>query len=94
MRRFVFRLAGHLGKHVSEVEAYDLCHLQEWYAFSKIEPVGWDGWIWGRILQTVVNATRGKGVPWQELGDVLPMLSTEQTPAEMMAALMGAAPKR
>lgn len=66
MRRFVFRLAGHLGKTVSEIlDGMDSREIAEWVAFAGIEPLAGDrGDIQAGIITSgLANCWRGANTP-------------------------------
>jgi hypothetical protein len=58
--RFLFRLAGHLGRTVEELlQTLTVRELSYWRAFDQLEPIGFKGlnYLFAQLQQTVVVAS-------------------------------------
>lgn len=91
MKRFLFRLAGHLKKTVGELlETMDSDELTDWLAFARIEPLdGYRSDINFASLQSLIgNVNRASNQQPFTVDDFLPDYFREnksavQTPADM-----------
>jgi hypothetical protein len=94
-RRFLFRLAGHLGKTVAEIEdTMSGAELLEWMEYENIEPFGaWrDNWHTSIIASILANANRKSGSAPIKMADFMYVDSEttkERRDAEMLAFLEG-----
>lgn len=93
----MFRLAGHLGRTVGELEvSLSSRELSEWIAYSALEPFGQDRTDDGfRLLASMLfNTNRGKGARALAPGDFLKTLHDmrpkPKKPGELAAALKAA----
>lgn len=75
MRRFLFLLAGHLGRTVAELEqTLTSQELTEWMAYYRVEPFGpWrDDYRAGQVMALYANSKRGKGGKAFRASDFIP----------------------
>lgn len=93
---FLFRLAGHLGRTVAEIEEMSHPELMEWVAFSRIEPIG-DArldYLFALLMQTMASCWSSSKHKLQDfLPDWLGERSQGMDPAGVLTALKGMAKK-
>jgi hypothetical protein len=90
----MFLLAGHLGKHVSEIESMPASELLEWRAESRIAPIGADrdDIRAAYIACTTYNLTRHPKAQAKKVSDFMidwTRKSEGQSEIEMYSTLMG-----
>lgn len=92
----MFRLAGHLGRTVEELEEMSHSELMEWAAFSRIEPIGDSrlDYLFGLLMHTVVACVSSSK---HKVSDFIPDWLGEKVakndPVGMVHALAGMATK-
>lgn len=88
MRRFVFRLAGHLGMTVGELcRRMDSRELTEWVAFTRYFHALPDPWQQTGLLTSAVLAPYSERGKAPKAGDFNPIETPPQTTDEMMSEL-------
>lgn len=89
--RFLFRLAGHLGKTVGElVETIDPRELALWRAFDGIEPFG-DEWRRSmRGIHLLLAAKLGRDSPYRSEDDLMPTVKMKPTDEELGIKVLAA----
>lgn len=93
----MFLLAGHLKKHISEIESLPVSEFREWVAYNKISPIGAvrDDLRIAAAFCTMYNATRPYRARALKVKDF--MLNFQgprmQTPEEQWAILSAFAAK-
>lgn len=88
MRRFVFRLAGHLGMTVGELcRRMDSRELTEWVAFTRYFQALPDPWQQTGLLTSAVLAPYSEKGKAPKASDFVPTEKPPQTASEMMSEL-------
>ena len=92
----MFRLAGHLGRTVEEIEEMPHSEFMEWVALSRIEPLG-DArmdYLFGLMMMTVVSCVSSNKHTLQDfIPDWLGERSKGMDPLKVFDALKGMAKK-